>query len=112
VTLDESSANGARLRRFADGGPGGFGPGHNVVDIGAVQADRMGGEGLWVRRGDLIGLLWVAQLQSPVAEIQFGVRHRVAGSIHPLDKLGAEDRDVEVDRLGGAVDAQERGRLV
>jgi hypothetical protein len=51
----------------------------------------MGGEGLWIRRGDLIGLLWVAQLQSPVAEIQFGVRHRVAGSIHPLDKLGAED---------------------
>src|SRR6476620_5273146 len=80
------------------------------VDVLAVEADGVGGRCRRIGCGDLIGLTGIAELQATIVEVQFGVRDRAVGAVHPVDEFGAEYRNVELDCGRGAVDAQERGQ--
>jgi hypothetical protein len=67
------------------------------IGIGAVERDRSGGICVPVGRGKLVGVLRIAQLQTPVAEVQFGVRDGAVRAVHPAHQRGAEHRYIEVD---------------
>jgi len=97
----EPVAGDERLCRLADRRACALGPRHDIVDVGAVQPNGVSRELAALRRGQLVGLLRVRQLQTArprsVAEIQFGVRDDAVRPVHPLDEFGAEHRNVEVD---------------
>ncbi len=106
----EPVARDEGLGGLADRGTGLLGSGHHLIDVGAVQPDRMGCGGSRRRGGDLIGLLRVSELQPTGTEVQFRMCDGAVGSVHPLDDLSAEYVLVERDRLGSSVDADERGQ--